>query len=114
MYYELSKKDKKTARICIDKGCDREMQEGLEQFEAILQHWRKGKFATNKEAYHALFKAVDKKDDNIAQRYDNLGGSKYLMAVASIYADGYISDEEIDDFSEEVKTLIKGFANGFK
>lgn len=45
MYYELSKADKKIARRCIDKGVDAEFREGLEKFDAIIRHWRAGKFA---------------------------------------------------------------------
>ena len=36
MYYILSKREKKIARACIDKGLDAEFREGLEKFEAII------------------------------------------------------------------------------
>lgn len=41
---------------------DAAFKEGLENPEAILTDWRKGKFETNKEAYHSLFKEVDDKE----------------------------------------------------
>lgn len=44
MYYELSKKEKKIARACIDKGLEAEFQKGMEKFETIIHDWRNGKF----------------------------------------------------------------------
>jgi len=55
MYYDLSKREKKIARACIDKGLEAEFKEGLENFHVIIQDWQAGKFASNKEAYHQLF-----------------------------------------------------------
>ena len=104
---ELTKSEKKVARAAIDKGLDAEFREGLENFEAILKDWREGKFETNKEAYHKLFKAVDDKDSAISRRYDGLTGGRYLMTVAAIYKDGYISEEDISGFQDNSKDYIK-------
>lgn len=107
MYYELSKREKNIARACIDKGLDAEFREGLEKIEAIIADWRNGKFAGNKEAYHKMYNALDKKNRTIAKRYDGLGGSRWLITVAAILHDGYIAEEDIKDFSEETKDIIK-------
>lgn len=113
MYYELSKGDKKIAKACIDKGLEAEFREGLEKFEIIIRHWRAGKFASTKEAYHELFKSVAKKDKTISERYDRLTGSRWLITVAAILHDGYISEDDIKDFSAEVKSRILALKNGF-
>jgi hypothetical protein len=105
--HELTKAEKKVARAAIDKGLDAEFKEGLENFESILQDWRQGKFASNKEAYHKIFKAVDDKDYAISRRYDGLTGGRYLLTVANIYSDGYINDDDIAGFREETKEIIK-------
>lgn len=105
--YELTKSEKKVARAAIDKGLDAEFKEGLENFETILQDWRQGKFASNKEAYHKIFKAVDYKDSAISRRYDGLTGGRYLLTVANIYSDGYINEDDIAGFREEIKAIIK-------
>lgn len=39
------------------------------------------------------------KEKAIARRYDGLSGSRWLVTVAGILHDGYISDEDIIDFS---------------
>ncbi len=106
-YYELSKREKKIARACIDKGLDAEFKEGLEKFATITTNWKEGKYSTNREAYHELFGAVEEKNEQIAGRYDNLGGSKYLIIVVHILNDGYITEDGIKDFSEETKITIQ-------
>jgi len=107
---ELSKAEKKIARAAINKGLDAEFKEGLEKVEAIIKAWREGKFETNKEAYHKVFKAVDDKDSAISRRYDGLTGGNYLITVASIYRDGNITEEDIAGFQTETKEVIKSWA----
>lgn len=107
MLYELTKSEKKVARAAIDKGLDTEFKEGMETFEAIVKDWQQGKFATHKEAYHKLFKAVDDKDSTISRRYDGLTGGRYLPTVVGILQDGYITEEDIQGFSEKTKEVIK-------
>ena len=112
MYYQLTKPDKKIAKACIDKGVDAEFREGLETSENILRDWRAGKFAGNKEAYHELFQAVHKKDKAISRRYDGLGGSRWLQAVAEIFGDGYIAKEDIAGFSDGARIAIEQWTRG--
>jgi len=114
MYYELSKPEKKITRACIDKALDAEFYEGLEKFEAILNEWRRGNFASNKEAYHQFFKAVDKKDNEISRRYDNLTGSRWLITVAAVLHDGYITENDIKDLSITTKAVIDKLSENFE
>lgn len=109
MLYELTKSEKKVARAAIDKGLDAEFKEGLENFETIIQDWREGKFATNKEAYHKIFKAVDDKDSAISRRYDGLTGGRYLLTVSNIFIDRYIDEKDLEGFRPEIKEMIKNF-----
>lgn len=37
MHFEISKKDKRIARELIEKGLEREFQQGLQEFDEILQ-----------------------------------------------------------------------------
>jgi hypothetical protein len=108
MYYELSKPEKKIARACIDKALKAEFYEGLEKFEAILNDWRQGKFASTKEAYHQFYSAVDKKDNAISKRYDNLTGSRWLIN------EGYIAENDIKDHSNETKAVIDTLSKNFE
>ncbi len=65
MYHELSKKEKKIARIFIDKGLDTAFKEGLENCAAVINDWQKRKFNSNDEAYHKLYKVISNKDYQI-------------------------------------------------
>jgi hypothetical protein len=107
MHSQLSKSDKKIARACIDKGIDAEFHEGLSKCEKILRNWSEGKFVNNKEAYHQLYDTLHTKDEAIAKRYDGLTGSRWLLTVAAILNDGFITEEDIKDFSAESKNEIE-------
>src|SRR6266487_4485489 len=74
---ELTKKDKRIARELTEKGLQIEFQQGLQQFDAILQKW-KNEQQDNRDAYHHLYKSVRDFDKHIARRYDNIKGSTYL------------------------------------
>jgi hypothetical protein len=104
---DLSKSDKKAARIIIDRGLEKEFENALAGAEAIVQDWRKGDLA-NKDAYHKLYKHVDKADGQIARRYDRLTGSHYFFLVAALYQDRLVTDSDLELLSEQVRTAIHG------
>jgi hypothetical protein len=110
MYYELSKREKKIARECIDKGLDTAFRGGLEKSEAIVSDWRQGKFSSNKEAYHKIYKALTDQDDAIAKRYDGLTGSRWLMVIAQLFSEKVITEDDIKEFSDETKDIIRSWA----
>ncbi len=109
MHHELSKKEKKIARACIDKGLDAAFKEGLENCEGIIRDWRQRKFSSHKEAYHKIFKVIADQDEAIARRYDGLTGSRYLVTVAQLFLEKVITEEDIKEFSEETKAVIHSF-----
>lgn len=113
MYYDLNKKDKKIARAAIDKGVDAEYKAGLEEAAAIISHWNSGKL-NNKESYLKLYKAVEERDKALGKRYDGLGGSRYLMTVAAILYDGYITEEDVKDFSDATKEQMNRWITFWK
>jgi hypothetical protein len=82
MYYELSKSQKKIARMVMDEGLENHYMRGLYDAEAIPGKWRNGKFASAKEAYMKLFQCVKKNDNNIAGIYNNKGGSRRVAVMA--------------------------------
>lgn len=108
MPLELTKSEKKLARILIDKGTDTEFRLALEQVDKILTEWKNGRL-DNSTAYHKMFKKVDECDTRISDRYDGLTGGRYLLTVASIYVDGQITEDDIKDFSEETKAVLNNW-----
>jgi hypothetical protein len=109
MYYELSKKEKKIARACIDKGLDAAFKEGLEKSETVIRDWRQGKFSSHKEAYHKLYKELTDKDEAIGRRFDGLTGSRWLMTVAQLFSEKVITEDDIKEFSDQTKAVIRFF-----
>jgi hypothetical protein len=105
MSQELSKKEKKIARMLIDKGVDTEFRISLEQADEIISEWKKGDL-DNRTAYQKLFQKVKENDKWISRRYDGLSGSRWLQTVGLIYADGQITEDDIKDFSEENKEYL--------
>lgn len=107
---ELTKKDKKAARELIEIGLQRDFEDGLVKIEKILCNWR-NKSLDNREAYHTVFKQVDQFNDYIASRYDNITGSHYLTTVVCLMMDKVVTENDLDDFSEEVQLYIKSVIN---
>ena len=107
MYHDLTKKEKKIARICIDKGLDAAFREGLEKSESVISDWRQGKFGSNKEAYHKLYKELTDTDNAIGRRYDGLTGSRWLMTVAQLFSEKVITEDDIKEFSDQSKEIIR-------
>lgn len=105
MSIELSKKDKRIARELIQKGLQKEFQQGLQQFDAILQNW-KNEQQDNKDTYHNLYKSVRDFDKHIAQRYDNMKGSTYLLILIAQLRDGLISEEDLVELNLDVRNTI--------
>ena len=102
---ELSKKDKKAAREVIEKGLQREFANGLSKADTILQSWN-SKAIDNKETYHQLYKHIMNFDKHIARRYDGITGSRYLLTITGQMLDNVIHEEDLVDFSEEVRLYL--------
>ncbi len=108
MASELSKSEKKLARLLIDKGVDADFKTALEQAAVTITQWQTGSI-DNRTAYHQLFKKIKEQDKRIANRYDGLTGSRYLSTVAGIYFDGQITEADIENFSEESKAFLNNW-----
>jgi hypothetical protein len=106
MYYELSKFQKKIARIVMDKGLENQYKRSLSDVEAICRKWREGNFPSTTEAYMNLFQCVKKNDIHIARIYNDKGGSRWVEVMADQLSDGVITVEDLKDFDEEVSNTI--------
>jgi hypothetical protein len=113
MYHELSKREKKIARVIIDKGVDAEFTAGIEKAKQVIAEWENGGL-TNRESYHKLYSPVKEHDKRISKRYDGLTGSRYLVTVAVILFDGQITEDDIKDFSDEAKQSIYSWIRFWK
>ena len=105
MYYELNKREKKIARQLIDKGLGIAYTNALEMSASLITKWQAGEL-TNKEAYLTLYRELDKHDNKIARRYNDLSGSKWLACIADLFAENIINEEDIKDFADETKKVL--------
>lgn len=105
---DLPKSQKKIARMLIDKALRRECDFFLKDVENFMQSVHaSGK--DSHESYLELYKKVDMFDYHVAQRYDDLGGSRYFITVAGLYCDGVLTDEDISLFDEERQADIRKY-----
>jgi len=103
---ELSKSDKKAARIIIEKGIMNEFANGLNEFSKILKDWEE-RISDNRETYHTLYKSIREFDKYIARMYDNITGSRYLLIIIAQFRNGVIEDSDLEGLSEETREKIK-------
>ena len=102
---DLTKSQKRIARQVIEKGLQKEFMDGIIKLDNIITKWKVNEL-DNRNAYHELYDSLTKHDKHIARRYDNMGGSQYLYVLAGQLADGVISKDDLDDFSEDVRESI--------
>jgi len=102
---ELTKSQKKIARQVIEKGLQKEYVDGIIKLDNIISRW-KANIHSNRDAWFELCKSLTKHDDHIADRYNRMGGSKYLYVVAAQLADGVISRNDLEGFKDDVREKI--------
>lgn len=102
---ELSKSDKKTARILMDKGILNDIEMCNASVLAILTDWKNGKKETQ-ETYCKVYETIKKNDKYIASNYDGITGIHYFDTVSNMFCKGLITEEDIEPFSETVKVRL--------
>ena len=113
MVNELSKSEKKLARELINKGLQQEYKKAIVELSHVIDDWKKEKL-DNRNAYIELYKKLNEHDKNIARRYDDMKGSKYLTTVAFLLADGLITKEDMAGFSEENQSYLNKYLAALK
>jgi hypothetical protein len=113
MYNELSKSQKKIARMLINKGLEIECTNCIEKVKSLISSNTKGE-KTNHALYGEIYKLIHKFDKHLGNRYDNITGSTYFIIVLGLYMDDIISDEDIADFDEDIRHKLIGLKQEFK
>jgi len=102
---ELSKADKKAARSIIEKGLQKELENGLNEFYQLLRDWKDNQ-ADNRDVYHKLYSRVREFDKHIAWRYDRMSGKDYIFVITNQLIEGHINDEDLTPSSVEARGMI--------
>jgi hypothetical protein len=103
---ELTKSDKKIARILMDKGIQKELEICNASILAILTDW-KNKEKEGRETYGQVYETVLKNNKYIASNYDGITGAHYFDTVLNMYSKGLVTVEDINRFSETVRQRLK-------
>jgi hypothetical protein len=108
MMLELTKQQKKQIRILINLGIRRDYIDGIKKMKAITDTYDENT-SDPRDVYMKLYSTLTKKDEEIATRYNDLTGSKYLMCLMHLVEKGVISFEEIDHLDEQLKAVFHHF-----
>lgn len=101
---ELSKNQKKIARMLIDEAMQRECQLFLENIRSLLD--KAAEDETPHSKYLKLYKKVDTFDNYLAQQYDRLSGSRYLLTIVALFNDNILTEEDIAKFDKNTQIEI--------
>lgn len=106
---DLTKKEKKIARDIFSISIEKEFEEALQNSQLIMTKWKSGN-ASSREIFHETRSYLNVFLKHLERRYDDLRTSDYLMTLAGILKDGYITDEDLKDFSDAAKETIKHYS----
>lgn len=105
MTIQLSKPQKKIARAIIEKGLQKEYVSGIEKLAKIIAKWRNQKTG-NRETWFELYREVTEHDKNIARRYDNITGSKYLLVIMNQLMAGVIAEKDLEGLDPDIRDRL--------
>jgi hypothetical protein len=105
LFRELTKSQKKKVRELIEKALIKDYTDGIKRIKSICDTYVEGK-GDPKEYYHKLFSAMANKDKQIARRYNDLTGSKYLLYLINLLREGILTNDDICELDEELKQII--------
>lgn len=74
-----------------------------------MTKWKSGN-ASSREIFHETRNYLNDFLKYLEQRYDDLRTSDYLMTLAGILKDGYITDEDLKDFSDAAKETVEHYS----
>ena len=117
MNIELSKSDKRACRelihIALERECKAYVQSVLKIAAvetSIEDPYREENGVAVEGPWHKrfieLFCQTDKFNEHIAEWYDGIGGSRYLITVLGLCRDGILSADDISILSEELRNQI--------
>ncbi len=85
--------------VALDRLCDSILKSAVEI--------AKNENDSNHDRYLLLFKTVRDQDRELAQIFDGYSRSKALMQLAMMASKGLISEDEIEQFSEDTQNYVR-------
>lgn len=96
----------------INKGLQNEYTKYLSETEIILQNWRKEAKKSN-EVFDEMFKQIFDSKKQIMHKYSHFKTARYIPVIAEQYSAGYLTSEDLIEYSDELKETIIKLAESF-
>lgn len=98
---ELDKSQKIIARALISRALERECSAFLTKLQRQLQQNEKAQSCHEK--YLDVCKSVRAFDKYISRQYDDLTGSRYALAVFSLFYNGILTEKDLSEFDDRTR-----------
>lgn len=86
----------------------RDYREAILSAKEICDSFKEGQ-SDPRDYYRKLFSALRSKDKEIARRYNDITGSRYLLKLGGLLAEGVLSHNDIQNLDEEIKFKLTPF-----
>ena len=100
---DIAEKDWKLLRrlqpVLLERFCEEILAQAVDIAESTND--------TNHERYLKLYRFLKEKDREMAYAFDDYRRSNARLKIHSLYACGIITDEEVQEFSEEIRYMIR-------
>jgi hypothetical protein len=101
----LSKSDKKIYHKLHDIALEKDMTKYNNDVIKIIEKYKKNQLDF-KETYLKIYEKVTQNDKKVAWRYDGISGSHYFNKILEFYANDLITEEDIQELSEDVRNRL--------
>ena len=102
---ELTKSQKKKVRQLIEKALMHDYSDGIRTVRKVCDSYVDGE-SDPKQHYHKLYSALTSKDKDIARRYDNLTGSRYLPTLIMLLREGVLSKDDVQELDDNLRQYL--------
>lgn len=102
---ELTKSQKRKVRELIQKALLQDYSDAIISIRKLSDSYIEGK-SDPKDHYHKLYSTLTSKDEEIARRYDDLTGSRYLPTLIMLLREGVLSTEDLQELDDDLRKQL--------
>lgn len=103
---EFTKAENRIAREIFKIALQRELENGMKEFDTVLSKWKIEQLQDHRESYHSIFKAVKDFDQHISRCYDGLRNSMLYYTLIDLLADNIITENDLNEFTEDRRNAL--------
>lgn len=103
MYKDIKESDWKLLRKLNDGALDELCQRALSEVQAIASDTSR----SHHERYLTVFRTLKKRDEEIAEAFNDLRRSNALIKLANMKSLGLVTNDELAQFSVETQDIIR-------